>query len=43
MALTGSLRHQGDYEQQGSHRLSGDVEAAGKVTDTGGNTNHHEH
>lgn len=43
MALTGSLRHQGDYEQQGNHRLSGDVEAAGKVTDTGGNTNHHEH
>jgi phage baseplate assembly protein V len=41
--LIGGLTHQGDYGQEGSHTLSGDVKAGGSVTDSAGNTNHHSH
>lgn len=41
--LIGKLTHQGDYDQTGSHSLSGDVHAGGSVIDGGGNTNHHSH
>jgi phage baseplate assembly protein V len=41
--MTAAFRLVGDIEQQGDHTLSGDVAAGGKVTDSGGNTNHHSH
>jgi phage baseplate assembly protein V len=41
--LIGSLTHEGDYDQTGSHSLTGDVTAGGTVVDSGGNTNHHSH
>lgn len=41
--LFGLLEHSGNYSQQGSHSLSGDVNAGGSVIDSGGNTNHHSH
>ena len=39
----GDYVHSGDHNQTGSHKLSGDVDAGGKVIDSGGNTNHHSH
>lgn len=33
----------GNLTQQGSHTLTGDVNAGGRVIDGGGNTNHHSH
>ncbi len=41
--LVGALTHEGDYDQTGSHKLSGNVDAGGSVTDAAGNTNHHSH
>jgi phage baseplate assembly protein V len=41
--LIGRLTHEGDYTQTGSHTLSGDVQAGGRVIDGSGNTNHHSH
>jgi len=43
LSMVGKLTHEGDYDQTGSHKLSGDVDAGGKVIDQGGNTNNHSH
>jgi phage baseplate assembly protein V len=43
LSMVGKLTHQGDYDQTGSHKLSGDVDAGGRVIDQGGNTPNHNH
>ena len=41
--MTAAFKLMGNLEQTGDHTLSGEVTAGGKVTDSGGNTNHHSH
>lgn len=41
--MTATLKLKGLLEQEGSHQLTGDVNAGGSVLDNGSNTNHHSH
>lgn len=41
--MTATFKLKGLLDQEGSHSLTGDVQAGGSVTDSGGNTNHHTH
>ena len=41
--MTATFKLKGLLDQEGDHKLTGDVDAGGKIIDSGGNTNHHSH
>jgi len=41
--MTATFKLKGLLDHDGSHVLTGDVNAGGKIIDSGGNTNHHSH